>query len=216
VENINYRMIVLKSDSTNPTVNFEEERRLFYSPERKEYLFFYINRPTVVVGSNQHIEAEADTEYCHRNGIEIVRRISGGGAVYHDDGNINFAFIVNKNGRSPLDVNLIEPIIDVLQSLGIDAVAGPRKEIFLKGKKISGTATYVSADRILFHGTLLYNTDLTHLHLALRGNPALRGRKVASVPAEVGNISEICGLVCSSAADFLSIMMGEFSMKERF
>jgi len=198
-------MLVLKSDSTDPTVNFEMEKKLFLSPEREEYLFFYINRPTVVVGSHQQIEAEVDTEYCRRNCIEIIRRISGGGAVYHDEGNINFAFIINKNGRSPLDINLLEPIIRVLQSLDIDAIVGPRKEILLKGNKISGTATYVSSDRILFHGTMLYNTNLTHLNLSLRGNPALRGRKVASVHAKVGNISEICGLKVKTT-DFISLL----------
>ncbi|MDR1779358.1 MAG: lipoate--protein ligase family protein, partial [Tannerella sp.] len=161
------------------------------SQDKRETLFFYVNKPCVVVGSNQLIEAEVDVGYCKHNGIEIVRRISGGGAVYHDTGNINFSFVTNKNGQSALDIDFLTPIIDALRSMGIDAVAGRRKEILAEGKKISGTSSYISGDRILFHGTLLHRVSMHHLHSALRGDATLRGRSVASVPAEVANIADL-------------------------
>jgi len=165
---------------------------------QEDVLLFYINRPTVVVGSNQSIEAEVDTAYCQQQGIEIVRRISGGGAVYHDLGNINFSFIVGRIAQTALDHHLLDRMIATLQSLGIDAVAGARKEIFVNGKKVSGTAAFVSRDRLLFHGTLLYRSDLNMLRNALRGDVSLRGRRVASVPAEVANIAELTASTLST------------------
>ena len=101
-----------------------------------DVLLFYINRPSVIVGRNQRIEAEVDTDYCLRHGIEIVRRLSGGGTVYHDYGNINYAFIVDKDERPVLDRDFATPIIDALRPLGVEAVSGERKELLVGGSSI--------------------------------------------------------------------------------
>ncbi len=183
-------MNIIISPFNSPTLNCALEEYMV-TERHDDVLLLYINTPSVIVGKYQTIEAEADVNYCKANGIEIVRRISGGGAVYHDEGNINYAFIVSKNDALALDRDFTEPIIAALQHLGVNASMGKRKEIRCGKYKISGTAAHVSRDRQLFHGTLLYNTNLEKLSHALKGNTALRGRGIASVPDKVRNIADI-------------------------
>jgi lipoate-protein ligase A len=158
-----------------------------------DVLFLYINCPSVIVGRNQQIEAEVDIDYCRRENIEIVKRISGGGAVYHDFGNINYAFIARRGATPALDRDFLAPVLAALQSAGVEATVGARRDLWVGDRKISGTASFVTADRILFHGTLLHRTDLARLARALHGDPSKRGKHIASVPAKVMNLSEITG-----------------------
>jgi lipoate-protein ligase A len=185
-------MFVVKSLSAEPLFNINLEKRLL---ERRcgDILLFYINRPSVIVGKNQCIEAEANVDYCMKNGIEIARRISGGGAVYHDFGNINYAFIVARNEGQPLDRDYLLPVVEVLQSFGVQANVGARRELTVNNRKISGTASFVTRNSVLFHGTLLHSTNLENLSSALRGDKSKQGRQVASVPSEVMNLSDITG-----------------------
>ncbi len=186
-------MTIIKSPSTDPVQNFALERELL--TERKgDFLLFYINSPCVVVGRNQSPEAEADLEYCSRNAIPVLRRISGGGAVWHDLGNINYSFITSVDESAPLDDKPHAPIIAALKSMGIEFVAGPRGELLVDGKKISGTASCVKKGRRLFHGTLLHAADLDAMRKALKGDPAKRGRRVASVPGTVMNLNTMPGM----------------------
>ena len=182
---------LVRSISDSPVLNGLLEEHLLTERPSGDVLLFYINRPSVIVGRNQRIEAEVDTDYCLRHGIEIVRRLSGGGTVYHDYGNINYAFIVDKDERPVLDRDFATPIIDALRPLGVEAVSGERKELLVGGYKISGTASHVARTRILFHGTLLHRTDLGALDRALRGDVSKRGRKVASVPSPVMNLATL-------------------------
>lgn len=184
---------LVRSISDSPVLNGLLEEHLLTERPSGDVLLFYINRPSVIVGRNQRIEAEVDTDYCLRHGIEIVRRLSGGGTVYHDYGNINYAFIVDKDERPVLDRDFATPIIDALRPLGVEAVSGERKELLVGGYKISGTASHVARTRILFHGTLLHRTDLGALDRALRGDVSKRGRKVASVPSPVMNLATLTG-----------------------
>ena len=116
---------------------------------------------------------------------------SGGGAVYHDLGNINYAFVSNKEASPVLDRDFLRPVVTLLQVLGVEATAGKRKELLAGGRKISGTASHVTRNRQLFHGTLLHRTDLHMLEQALRGDRTARGKGVASVPSPVANIAEL-------------------------
>ncbi|MDR0844173.1 MAG: lipoate--protein ligase family protein [Tannerella sp.] len=187
-------MQLLKSRSDSPAYNAALENDLLTGlPEPEEVLLFYINRPSVIVGRNQQIAAEVNTAYCQAHGIEVIKRISGGGTVYHDYGNINYAFITRKGSTPALEMDFATPIIAALQSLGVTATAGKRKELLINGKKISGTASHVTRNRILFHGTLLHRSNLEQLSFALQGDPLLRGRRIASVPSPVVNISDITG-----------------------
>jgi len=178
------------SRSTNPGFNLAAEEYLFLR-QSEETLFLYRNEPCVVVGCNQSILAEADTSFCASQGIGLFRRLSGGGAVFHDLGNLNFCFITNRiPGQSPLGEAFLEPIVVVLHALGIPVVLGKRKDLWLPdGHKVSGTASHVGKSKELHHGTLLYDTSLDLLHQCL--TPLSAGRikaAVASVPSPVKNI----------------------------
>jgi lipoate-protein ligase A len=186
-------MKILRSLSDSPAFHCDLERQLLTERAGEDVLLLYINRPAVIVGRNQQVEAEVDRSYCDLHGIEIIRRITGGGAVYHDYGNINYAFIVDRDLRQPMDMDFTSPVLSALSAAGVEATAGARKELLVDGRKISGTASLVTGRRILFHGTLLHNTNLNHLSLALRGEPARRGKHIASVPSDVMNLSEITG-----------------------
>ncbi|MDR1103266.1 MAG: lipoate--protein ligase family protein, partial [Tannerella sp.] len=154
-------MLLLRSMSDAPSQNSALERRfLSEQPGAPDLLLFYINRPSVIAGRNQLIEAEADVTYCREQGIEVFRRISGGGTVYQDYGNINYAFICGKTDVSFLDMDFATPVTDALRAFGITATVGKRKELLVDGRKISGTASHIARNRILFHGTLLHRTDL--------------------------------------------------------
>jgi lipoate-protein ligase A len=188
--------------SDSPAYHCDLEKQLLAERPGEDVLLLYINRPSVIVGRNQQVEAEVDVSYCERHGIEIIKRISGGGAVYHDYGNINYAFIVDRGVTPVMDMDFASPILKALQSVGVAATVGARKELLVGGRKISGTASFVTGNRILFHGTLLHHTDLNRLSLALQGKPSKRGKHIASVPAGVMNLSEITGKD-ESTSDFL-------------
>ena len=156
-----------------------------------DVLLLYRNTPSVILGRNQTVAAEIDGDFCRAHGIEVVRRLSGGGAVYHDLGNINYAFVSNKEASPVLDRDFLRPVVTLLQVLGVEATTGKRKELLAGGRKISGTASHVTRNRQLFHGTLLHRTDLHMLEQALRGDRTARGKGVASVPSPVANIAEM-------------------------
>ena len=175
------------SPSTEPSFNLAAEEFLFSALEG-DFVFLYVNKPSVIIGSNQAAENEVDISFCTDNGIRIFRRLSGGGAVYHDEGNLNYCFIHEKTA-TPLSADFLKPIVTVLASLNIPVETGKRKDLWLNGYKISGTASHVSRNRELHHGTLLYDTNLTKLHRAL--NPPQRDvirKATASVPSPVRNI----------------------------
>ena len=158
-------MNVIFSPSTIPSFNLAAEEYLF-KKQGQDFLFLYVNDPSVIVGSNQVVMNEVDIDFCIENDITIIRRLSGGGAVYHDSGNFNYSFIQDGTD-APLSAQFVQPIIETLHSMNIPVNIGKRKDIWLKGKKISGTASHLSKGRELHHGTLLYNSDLDKLQKAL-------------------------------------------------
>ena len=182
-------MKIIVSDTTVPEANLDKEKKLLAERSLGDVLFLYINAPSVIVGRNQLPEAEADLIYCKKHKIPVIQRISGGGTVYHDEGNINYSFLADAPKERILDRDFLGPVIAALQSFGITARTGARKELLVGGKKISGTASHISRGRQLFHGTLLFDTDLDRMRHALHGNKTLRGKHVASVPGEVANIA---------------------------
>lgn len=202
-------MQIITSPSHDPSYNLSLERELLEKPAG-DFLLFYINAPSVIVGRNQAIEAEVDTAFCHAHHIPVLQRISGGGTVYHDEGNINYAFISDRTAISILDSQPLLPIIDALASFGIRAEAGKRNELLVDGYKVSGTASYATSKRQLFHGTLLHNTNLDILHTVLRGDSSQRGRKIASVPSPVCNLSHYPSLACETE-HFLTLLVSFFS-----
>lgn len=178
---------IVLSQSTSPSFNLAAEEYLF-SKAGEDFLLLYVNEPSVIIGSNQAVLNEVDQDFCIEHDIRIVRRLSGGGAVYHDRGNLNFSFIHGKTGE-PLSAGFLDPVIEVLRAMNISAEVRKRKDLWLEGHKISGTASHLSKGRELHHGTLLYDTDLERLLKAL--NPERRDlvkKATASVPSPVKNI----------------------------
>ncbi|WP_298648053.1 lipoate--protein ligase family protein [uncultured Proteiniphilum sp.] len=180
-------MNIILSHSTSPAFNLAAEEHLF-SKTGEDFLFLYINEPSVIIGSNQAVLNEVDQDFCIEHDIRIVRRLSGGGAVYHDTGNLNYSFIHGKTG-APLSARFLDPVVEVLHVLDIPVEIRKRKDLWLEGYKISGTASHLSRGRELHHGTLLYDTDLQMLLKALSAEKRDMVRKAtASVPSPVKNI----------------------------
>lgn len=183
-------MKIVHSLSNFAAINLAAEVFLFNESD-DEFLLVYINEPSIIVGANQVIVNEVNVEFCKEQNIQLFRRVSGGGAVYHDLGNLNYSFITNKKSESlALDGNFLNPIVKVLNSFDVEVVIGRRKDLWLPGGfKISGTAANVSKNRVMQHGTLLYDSELTHLQTSLNSlskDEKLKG--TASVPSPVKNI----------------------------
>ncbi len=183
-------MQIIHSTYNSTTFNLAAEEFLF-SKRHDDLLFLYVNEPSVIIGCNQAIRNEVNLEFCLQNEIKIVRRMSGGGAVFHDMGNLNFCTISNKNdGISSLNGNFLKPIVEALTNLDIPVEIGKRKDLWLpKGFKISGTASHIGKTLELHHGTLLYDTKLIILQKVL--TPKLlnhTSKAIASVPSLVKNI----------------------------
>lgn len=158
-----------------------------------EVFMLWINKPSILIGRNQNTITEIDLDYVKDKGIEVVRRLSGGGTVYNDLGNINFTFITKrepgikvKNGFEKFAF----PVINALKSLGINAAFTGRNDITIDDKKISGNAQYFTKDKLLHHGTLLFDCDMSKLSLALKSKAIkFKDKGIKSVGARVTNIS---------------------------
>lgn len=175
-----------------PYDNFALEEYLLEHAPEDDYLFFYINDPSIIIGSHQNTAEEINEAFVKEHHIMVARRMSGGGAVYHDAGNLSFSF-VKPGDRS--DVNNFEaftrPIVEVLRNLGTDAKLSGRNDLHIGDKKISGNASCFRNGRILSHGTLLFDTDMSKLGDALRVKEIkLKSKGVQSVRSRVGNIKD--------------------------
>ncbi|KRG08966.1 lipoate--protein ligase [Staphylococcus sp. NAM3COL9] len=178
---------------TDPTLNLAmEEYVLKNMPKDDSYFLFYVNRPSIIIGKNQNTIEEVNKPYIDAHNIDVVRRISGGGAVYHDEGNLNFSFITDDDGNSFHNFKkFTEPIVEALKSLGVDAEMTGRNDIQVGKAKISGNAMVKVKDRMFSHGTLMLNSELSEVQKALKVNPAkIKSKGIKSVRSRVANISE--------------------------
>lgn len=177
----------------DPYTNLAIEEHLLRNVSLSEPLFFlYSNQPSVITGRNQNIFQEVDPTYLKAKGIHLLRRLSGGGAVYHDLGNLNFSFITQGKEDLHKFAKVTAPIVRSLNDLGLDAEFKSKSHIFAAGKKISGNAQYASSGRMMSHGTLLFDADLYTLVDALRPRQArIESKAVQSVRSQVVNIREL-------------------------
>lgn len=184
-------MIRVINESKLPQYNLAlEEYVLNRLDPSHPYVIIWQNEPTVVIGRNQNALAEVNVKYVKENNIHVVRRLSGGGAVYHDLGNLNFTFIVD--GEKGVVSNFeffTRPVVKALRSLGVNAEFSGRNDITIDGKKFSGNAQYWSKNRLLHHGTILFNSDLAVVQEALNvKTDKLQSKGVKSVRSRVTNI----------------------------
>jgi len=186
-------MIYIENHSLDPAYNLALEEYLLKTRTDMEDIFLlWKDEPTVVVGRNQNTIEEINQQYIEQHGIHVVRRLSGGGAVYHDDGNVNFTFIVRDEHRDTFDFpRFTQPIIAVLKELGIEAQDQGRNDITIDGKKFSGNAQVRYKDRLLHHGTILFNSSMEDMVACLQvGEDKYLSKGVKSVRSRVTNVSE--------------------------
>ncbi len=185
-------MTLIKTHSRDPAVNLAVEE-YYLGQSSGDFLLLWQSEPAVVVGKFQNIYEETSALACEKAGVGVFRRGSGGGCVYHDRGGVCFSLIMDKSGMSSSYELSLTPVIDALCRLGIPAKMGRVAEIVLSdsGRKISGCAQIVKKNRILCHGTLLFDSDLDMLHrLTSKNRTGYNSRGVKSVHSEVANFKE--------------------------
>ena len=177
-------MKFLRNPSTDPHWNMSfDEYCLQRLPSDDNVFYLWQNRPSVIIGHNQDAFQEVNLDYLERNGIVLARRVTGGGAVYHDLQNLNYSIV----GRRPR----VEVIVEALRSLGAPAELTGRNDIFVEGRKVSGYARSVYQQRELIHGTLMFDVDIDALTHALDTPQSKLNRKgVASVRSRVTNLKD--------------------------
>ncbi|MFB5282632.1 lipoate--protein ligase [Peribacillus sp. Hz7] len=178
---------------TDPRINLAiEEYALKHLDINESYLLFYINKNAIIIGKNQNTVEEINQDYVDEQGITVVRRLSGGGAVYHDLGNLNFSFITKDDGDSFHNFKkFTEPVVKALGKLGVQAELSGRNDIMAEGKKISGNAMFATRGRMFSHGTLLFNSEMEHIVSALKvKKDKIESKGIKSIRSRVGNIAD--------------------------
>ena len=182
----------LETGSQNPYYNLAFEEWVLTNCPSGDYLILWQNDNTIVIGQNQNAEAEINRAFVEEHGIHVVRRTTGGGAVYHDLGNLNYSFISDYESidRAALE-HFSHPIIRALAKLGVRAETSGRNDILIDGLKVSGTAQRKYKERILHHGTLLFSANPDMIVGALNVDPEkIRAKGIQSVRSRVGNIRD--------------------------
>lgn len=194
-------------DITDATRNLAlEEYSIRNKLTDEDLLLFYVNSNAIIIGRNQNTIEEIDSDVVAAKQTQVVRRVSGGGAVYHDNGNLNFSFMTRDvNGRFNRYDTFNGPVLAVLHDLGIPAELSGRNDIVVEGRKISGNAQFAASDRMLSHGTLLVDSNVDELVAALRPKPGkVESKGIKSIRSRVANINE-----------FLSTPITAIELRER-
>jgi len=186
-------LIYIRNESNNPYFNLAFEEYVFNQMDGDdEYLLLWQNGPSVIVGKHQNTIEEINMDFIKKNNINVVRRMSGGGAVYHDLGNLNFTFIVKNKQSELFDFKKFTlPVINALEKLGVKAEFNSRNDLAIERRKFSGNSQYMKKNKLLHHGTLLFDSDLEKLQMALNvSKDKIISKGIKSVRSRVTNITE--------------------------
>jgi len=185
-------MLCISLEKTDPFFNLAVDEYLLKN-RSEEFLVLGINDPSVIIGKHQAAHMETCTRFLQEHDIPVIRRISGGGAVYHDSGNLNFSFILNSEQGRQVDFRkYTRPVLDFLASVGISASFEGKNDLKFNGYKISGNAEHVFHNRVLHHGTLLFDADLNMLENSLRKDKSrYHSRAVNSNPSGIINLKYV-------------------------
>ncbi|MDD4603582.1 MAG: lipoate--protein ligase [Bacteroidales bacterium] len=184
-------MLIIKRHNTDPYINLATEEYVLKNFD-EDCFMLWRDEPCIIVGKHQNTLAEINVDYVKQNNIAVVRRLTGGGAVFHDLGNLNFTFIQQGKQENLIDFRKYTlPILEVLQKMGISAKFEGRNDLTIDGRKFSGNAECIWKQRVLHHGTLLFSSHMPNLTQALNADPEkFNDKAVKSVQSRVTNISE--------------------------
>ncbi len=184
------KTVYLETGSTDPRYNLAFEEYILSHRREGDYLILWQNDSSVIVGRNQITAQEVNGDFAASHNIRVVRRNTGGGAVYHDLGNLNYSFICDADDMEHRTAQrFTKPVVEALQGLGLDAEASGRNDILVSGCKVSGTASQVHRGRVLHHGTLLFDSDAQIIGQVLTPDPLkLQSKGIRSVKSRIGNI----------------------------
>jgi len=177
--------------TTDPAFNLAAEEYVFNAlPRDRMYFMLWQNDNAIIIGKHQNTLAQINLPYVEEKGIRVVRRLSGGGAVYHDMGNLNFTIITDDDGSGQLDFGrFCDVVIRALDRVGVKAERNGRNDMTIDGKKFSGNAQYVRGGRVMHHGTILFHSDTAVLSQALQVDESkIRAKGVSSVRSRVTNV----------------------------
>ena len=184
-------LTIINLTTTDPAFNLAAEQYVFENlPKDRNYFMLWQNDNAVIIGKYQNTLAEINQPYVEAHKIKVVRRLSGGGAVFHDLGNLNYTYITDAGELGTLNMRVFcEPIVKALSEFGVTAEINGRNDMTIHGKKFSGNAQYIRHGRVMHHGTLLYNSDLSAVSKALQVDPEkIRAKGMESVRSRVTNI----------------------------
>lgn len=189
-------MFFIKNKITDVYFNLAMEEYIFEKFKEDEVFMLWINEPSVVIGKHQNLIEELNMKYCFENNIKIARRLSGGGTVVHDFGNLNYTYITNTTGDTALDFKeFLKPMYKALLNLNIDANISPRNDFRVEEKKICGHSQFMRKKRVLHHGCILFDSNLDNLRNALNvENKKIISKSAKSVKSSVANLKEISKL----------------------
>lgn len=183
-------MLIIDSPSHDAYFNIASEEFLLNKYPKEEIFLLYVNAPSIIVGKYQNTLAEINLDFVKANNIKVVRRMSGGGAVYHDLGNLNFSFHSPSTGKDFTDfTKFTAPIIAMLNELGVPAALKGRNDLLVNDKKFSGNAKLVKGGKVIQHGTILLDSEMSILADALKVNPLkFKDKAIKSTRARVTNL----------------------------
>jgi lipoate-protein ligase A len=217
-------MLSIILESNDPHFNLASEEYLLHN-RKEDFLILSVNDPAIIIGKHQVAHREVNIQYVEENKIPVIRRISGGGTVYHDRGNLNFAFIRQSEKGKQVDFRLYtKPVIGFLHSVGVEAVFEGKNDLTVDGLKISGNAEHVFRERVLHHGTLLFDVSLDNLRRSLKqktenySTRAIESNRtsVTNLKNKLLNIRNI-GILMTSMIEYFRVNMADvrpFSLSE--